>query len=195
MEKKTDNFAQKFRDYLQRRSFVEMKKADPPSFQWASPINYDFNAKKVLDTKGMEKNDDLKKLNSLTIRAKFTMDDSIKGEDGLPLTAEIIGHSECNCWGITYDFQGINFGKKCEENQTFAMGQYAEKQKAQHIAIVYDANAKTLKFFNKKLGAPQAELITQEDNITFDFFCQGVVNIGQTVFSNSNKFVGRISFV
>ena len=81
-----------------------MKKASPPSFQWASPIAYDFNAKKILNTKGMEKNDDLKKLQSLTIRVKFTMDDLIIGEDGKPLIAEIIGHSECNCWGLTYDY-------------------------------------------------------------------------------------------
>ena len=32
-----------------------MKKSDPPLFLWASPLGYDFNDKKILDTKGMEK--------------------------------------------------------------------------------------------------------------------------------------------
>ena len=62
-----------------------------------------------------------------------------------------------------------------------------------HIAITYNKKEKSLKFFKIVKGTP--ELHSQEDNVVFDFFCQGVINIGQTVFSNSNKLVGKIAFV
>ena len=91
-----------------------MKKSDPPLFLWASPLGYDFNDKKILDTKGMEKTQDLQKVSSLTINVVFQVEDQLKGMDGKPLLVEVVGHSECNCWGLLIDYEGISFGKKCE---------------------------------------------------------------------------------
>ena len=45
---------------------------------------------------------------------KFVVDDMKMGNDGNPELVEVVGHSECACWGLTIDYQGFNFGKKCE---------------------------------------------------------------------------------
>jgi len=41
------------------------------------------------------------------------------------------------------------------------------------VVVSFNKKEKTLKFYNKQDG-----LVTQNDNVNFDFFCQGVVNIG-----------------
>ena len=67
-----------------------------------------------MNTKGLEKNDDLKKIESITLMVKFFIDDMIIGSDGKPVLVEIAGHSECSCWGLVIDYEGLSFGKKCE---------------------------------------------------------------------------------
>jgi len=122
---KSDDFAKRFRDYLKKRSFLQMKSTEPaPNFLWASPIDYKFNEANTLNTKGLEENDDLKKVESLTIMLKVTIDDMKKGDDGKPKLVEVFGHSECQCWGLTIDGEGYSFGKKCEKTQTYPLGIY-----------------------------------------------------------------------
>jgi len=29
---------------------------------------------------------------------------------------ELFGHSECQCWGLMYDEDGLKFGEKCTTN-------------------------------------------------------------------------------
>lgn len=73
MHKKTAHFAGKFRDYLKRRSFLQVRngKIAKPSFVWAAPIGFSFNAKSQVNSKGLEKDDSLKSLSSITIHTKF----------------------------------------------------------------------------------------------------------------------------
>lgn len=112
---KEEIFAKRFRDYLKKRSFLQLKNAVPnPSFLWASPLDYKFNEANTLNTKGLEEDDELRKIESLTIMVKVTIDDMKKGDDGKPKLVEVFGHSECQCWGLTIDGEGFSFGKKCE---------------------------------------------------------------------------------
>lgn len=40
---------------------------EKPTFLWASPIDFKFNKNSAIPTKGLEKNEDLKNLESFTI--------------------------------------------------------------------------------------------------------------------------------
>ena len=86
-----------------------------PPFEWAAPVGFAFNSKSQLNTKGMEKNDDLKNLQSITIHTKFKVVEQKKMDDGTPALIEIVGHSSCDCWGLTNSEQGLQFGKQCSE--------------------------------------------------------------------------------
>jgi hypothetical protein len=90
---KEEIFAKRFRDYLKKRS---------------------FNEANTLNTKALDEDDELRKIESLTIMVKVTIDDMKKGDDGKPKLVEVFGHSECQCWGLTIDGEGFSFGKKCE---------------------------------------------------------------------------------
>ena len=51
-----------------RTSFLQKESDDEkPTFLWASPIEYKFNKENKIETKGLEKNEDLKSLESFTI--------------------------------------------------------------------------------------------------------------------------------
>lgn len=77
-----------------------------------------FNLKPTsgVDTTGLEKDKTLNTLESLSINIKFQMDDMAIGDDGNPKLVEVVGHSDCNCWGLTADSSGLLFGKKCNQD-------------------------------------------------------------------------------
>ena len=46
---------------------MKEEEEEKPAFLWASPIDFKFNKENSIDTKGLEKNEDLKNLESFTI--------------------------------------------------------------------------------------------------------------------------------
>lgn len=136
-----------------------------PSFEWASDEDFKFSESTKVETKGLEKNEDLKNLESFSIFTQFKLDKMIQ-KDGAVLPSLIFGHSDQSCWQLIVTESGMEFGRQDDLKK---LGYNVVKDKVVHMGLIYNKNEKTLKAYYKTAD----NKMVQENDVTFTFECSG----------------------